>query len=82
MGLRVPSLANAFPHVLNRLADVWEDARATEAFFDDLLLPSRSGRKGFDQRALQELLALRDHHTRRLVRPAKPGSVAVDEWRG
>jgi hypothetical protein len=78
---RVPSLATAFPHVLNRLAEIWERPQATEVYFDELLLPSRNGRKGFDVHALQELLALREHHTRRLA-TAKPVGVAADEWRG
>jgi hypothetical protein len=82
MGPRVPSLATAFPHVLNRLADIWEGPQATEAYFDELVLPGRTGRKGFDFHALQELLALRDHHRRRLATAKEPVSVTADEWRG
>jgi hypothetical protein len=82
IGSGVPSLAKAFPHVLNHLAEVWQHPQATEACFDELLLPSRNGRNGFGHQALRELLALRDHHNRRLARSTQTVSMPVDEWRG
>jgi hypothetical protein len=79
---QVRYLAIEFPHVLNRVAELWGQPQAAEDYFSALLLPDRSGRKGFNLQAMQEVVALRDRHRRRLA-PAMPGAGRMDtDWRG
>ncbi len=61
--------ARRYPHVVNRLAALWDDPREVAAYLQDLLLPSRPGRMGFSFDVLTELSDLQD-----LVglRPARP----------
>jgi hypothetical protein len=50
-------LEESFPHVFNRILDVWGTA-AAGAFFDELMLSSRPGRAGFPPDATAEIWAL------------------------
>jgi len=79
---QVRYLAIEFPHVLNRVAELWGQPQAAEDYFSALLLSDRNGRKGFNLQAMQEVVALRDRHRRRLA-PARPSAGRVDtDWRG
>jgi hypothetical protein len=59
-GIRVDTLMRDFPHVMNRLAMVWEDHVRLKAVMDDLLIDHRGGRRGFPPEALAELLAVHE----------------------
>lgn len=50
--------AQRHPHVINRLALVWNDAPRLAEQFQELLLSSRIDRKGFALEVLEELLTL------------------------
>lgn len=62
--LRLPVLRERYPRLLNRIAAVWDDARAFDAQIDSLLIDQRGGRQGFPFEVLRELTALREHHVR------------------
>ena len=47
------------PHIVNRLAGLWEKPASLPACFDDLLLSDRPGRAGFSFEVLNELGDLR-----------------------
>jgi hypothetical protein len=82
MAQQVRYLAIEFPHVLNRLAELWERPQASEDYFSELLLPDRSGRKGFNLQAMQEVVALRDRNRRRLAAASPSAGRADTDWRG
>ena len=52
--------AQHFPHLVNRLAGVWNEARQLRKFVDDLLVDERGGRAGFPYEILDELITLRE----------------------
>jgi hypothetical protein len=49
-----------FPHLVNRMAAVWNDARLLRRFVDELLLDERGGRAGFPYETLNELIMVRE----------------------
>jgi len=57
----VTAIALDFPHVLNRIADAWEDAAAFERVLRDLLIDTRGDREGFPIAVEEELEALQAH---------------------
>lgn len=50
--------AKRHPHIVNKFAVLWGDADAVVAYFDDLLISSRPGRRGFAIEVLDELVEL------------------------
>jgi hypothetical protein len=58
--------AREFPHVINKLADAWEQRGAFEAVIDELLFTDRPCRRGFPPQVLRELTDLRCLHERRI----------------
>lgn len=50
--------AKRHPHIVNKFAILWGDADAVAAYFDDLLISSRPGRRGFAIEVLDELVEL------------------------
>jgi len=61
---RPAALAERFPRVVNRLAQLWQDPGLTEHFLDELVVPRRPGRQGFPAEVtvdLQSLQVLNDH---------------------
>jgi hypothetical protein len=65
VALPVPTLADRFPHVVNRLAACWAAPFDVIDLLDELLVDRRGGRRGFPADALAELLALRRATMRR-----------------
>jgi len=53
------STAQRHPHVVNRLAALWDQPARLPAYFDELLLSDRPGRAGFSFEVLTELGDLR-----------------------
>jgi hypothetical protein len=51
--------AQRHPHVVNRLAALWDRPLSLPAYFDELLLSDRPGRAGFSFEVLTELGDLR-----------------------
>ena len=62
-GVPVTALALDFPHVLNRIATLWSDADAFEAYMWDLLLDDRAEREGFPFAVEDELNALQAYRS-------------------
>jgi predicted Rdx family selenoprotein len=56
--------ATQFPHVVNRLSVLWDDAGAFGKAIDDLLLDDRRQRQGFPFEVLLELTELREFYSR------------------
>ncbi len=59
-GTSLNQTAQNFPHLVNRLAGVWNEARQLRNFVDDLLVDERGGRAGFPYEILDELITLRE----------------------
>jgi hypothetical protein len=73
--LKLELLPN-YPHVLNRMAELWAHPRFMTQYFEELLLDSRGGRNGFPLEVIAELTRLRSYYQAR-VNPVKP---TVDVW--
>lgn len=69
-------LLPGYPHVLNRMAELWAHPRFVSQYFEELLLDSRGGRSGFPLEVIAELTRLRSYYQAR-VTPVKP---TVDIW--
>ncbi len=63
--LRLPTLPGAFPHIVNRLAQVWQRPGEFERYMQELMLDSRGNRHGFPLEVVAELTALREYHQSR-----------------
>lgn len=50
--------AKRHPHIVNKFAILWGVDAAVEAYFDELLISSRPGRRGFAMEVLDELVEL------------------------
>jgi hypothetical protein len=59
---RADNLVRLYARIANKLALLWPDPEACSAYFDDLLIDRRGGRKGFPPEVGKELVALRVHH--------------------
>jgi hypothetical protein len=55
MGLSLARTAHLYPHIVNRLALLWNDAEQLEAYLDSVLITDRTTRMGLDFAALCEL---------------------------
>jgi hypothetical protein len=64
----MPCTARDFPHVLNRIAEVWSDVRAFSKLMNGLLIDDRPDREGFPAAVILELDALQQHRLRLLRR--------------
>jgi hypothetical protein len=65
--------AREFPHIVNRLASLWDRQVELPGYFDELLLSSRQARSGFPFDVLTELsdlrlLVIEEMRPRRVVR--------------
>jgi hypothetical protein len=56
------ALCDFYPRVANFVAAMWGDTESLRAYFDDLLVDHRHGRRGFPQDVFNDLRALRDYH--------------------
>ena len=72
-GLVLTETARLYPHVVNKLATVWNDARPLDDYLDALLYADRNGRAGLDFKAAAELADVRNVRVR-LLRNARPVS--------
>lgn len=58
----LPQTVARFPHVINKLAEVWEIPNAFEAVIEELIFTERPQRQGFPPEVLRELTELRLMH--------------------
>ena len=56
------SLCKLYPRIANQIAAKWMDMKASGAYFDELLVDRRRGRRGFPLDVLNDLCFLRDYH--------------------
>jgi hypothetical protein len=54
-------LCDYYPRIANSLAAMWEDTEGLRAYFDELFIDRRGGRRGFPPDVLNDLRALRYH---------------------
>ena len=66
-----------YPHVLNRIGELWGHPRQMNQYFEDLLIDSRGGRQGFPLPVISELTRLRAYYQAR-VDPVK--AAPPDVW--
>lgn len=59
--------AENFPHVVNRMAGVWQDAHLLEQYIGKLMIDDRGGRAGFPFEALDEIVRARDFQIEQLT---------------
>jgi hypothetical protein len=52
-------LCDYYPRIANSLAAMWEDTEGLRAYFDELFIDRRGGRRGFPADVLNDLRALR-----------------------
>ncbi len=70
----VHAIADQFPRVMNRIAELWKQPVLTDRYFDELLHDERGTRQGFPLRVLTEINLLRDYYVTQLY-PKR-----VDPW--
>jgi hypothetical protein len=56
------ALCEFYPRVANFIAAMWGDTESLRAYFDELLVDRRLGRRGFPPDVFKDLRALRDYH--------------------
>lgn len=59
-GCRLDFTAEHYPHVVNKVAVIWNDLTQLTRYLDGLLLADRNNRQGFAYEALMELTNLRE----------------------
>ena len=64
---RLRTVPASYPHILNRLADLWGVPESVERYLETLLLTGRTGRRGFPPAVVIELTDLREKNRRRLT---------------
>lgn len=80
--VKLTATVEQYPHVLNRIADLWTRPHDLERAFNDLLMDDRVDRQGFPFDVVLELTGLRDFHTR-FLRPKRDSAWNSDAsiWR-
>jgi hypothetical protein len=58
--VKLTATAARYPHILNKLATLWNDSKALDAFLINLLVDDRPNRVGFEFTALEELVEVRN----------------------
>jgi hypothetical protein len=61
-GVQPHALCKLYPRIANLIAAMWADTEGPSAYFDELLLDRRRGRRGFPPDVMNDLRALRDYH--------------------
>src|ERR1700682_4932235 len=57
------ALCKLYPSIANLIAAKWADMKAFRAYFDELLVDRRRGRRGFPLEVLNDLCVLREYHS-------------------
>jgi len=58
----INNLADNFPHVVNKLAELWKRPMHADRYFDELMLDMRGGRAGFPLGVINEIGDLYNHY--------------------
>jgi hypothetical protein len=62
MSVRPVALADKYPRIANRFAQLWKQPRQCDKYFESLLVDERGGRQGFPQSIALELVTLKIHY--------------------
>jgi hypothetical protein len=57
------ALCKIYPRIANLIAAMWADAEALKAYFDELLVDRRRGRRGFPLDVFNDLHVLREYYS-------------------
>lgn len=68
------NVADQYPRLMNRVAELWDQPRELEAYFGELITDSRGNRQGFPFQVLKEVNLLRVFYVTR-VHPRR-----LDPW--
>ena len=68
VGLSLARTAHLYPHIVNRLALVWNDAKQLESYLESILITDRTTRMGLDFSVLCELNEIQDVRLSKLRR--------------
>jgi hypothetical protein len=63
LDVRPSCTAAWYPHVINRLCELWPQRELREAYFSELLFSKREGRRGFEALVMEELFDLQHFGT-------------------
>lgn len=74
--VRPRELAEQFPRIVNKMAEIWKRPVLMDRLFDDLLVDRRGGRQGFPLGVLFEITTLKDHYQTVLY----PRSAEAGTW--
>ena len=58
----IHKLADGFPRIVNKLAELWKRPYHADRYFDSLLHDTRGGRAGFPLSVLNEISSLYEHY--------------------
>jgi hypothetical protein len=56
------ALCELYPRIANLIAAMWDDREGLRAYFDELLVDRRGGRRGFPHDVARDLRVVRDYH--------------------
>jgi len=59
-----------FPHIVNRICDLWTRPLLLDRYFEELTVDGRGGRRGFPLGVATEIANLREHYQTK-VKPLK-----------
>lgn len=71
--LRLSYTAARYPHIVNRLAILWNDSRELSRYIDGLLVDDRANRQGFEFETLNELADVRNIRVAAMQRMERGG---------
>ena len=70
------STLERYPHVLNRIAELWNRPQELDHYFRELSIDDRRDRQGFPLEAIAELSRLQNYYQRRVT----PAQQQTDVW--
>ena len=70
VGVKPILMSIDFPHIVNKISELWARPILLDRYFEELSLDARGGRKGFPLGVALELANLREHYQTK-VKPLK-----------
>jgi hypothetical protein len=61
--VKLDEVADRFPRVLNRIAEIWKRPLMADRYFEELLHDTRGSRAGFPLCVLAEISELKGYHS-------------------
>jgi hypothetical protein len=73
LGYRPEALAQLFPRIVNRMAELWKQPAQIERYFEELLIDHRGNRNGFPLKVLIDLSTLKGYYQHNAFATARAG---------